>query len=97
MKYIINISQTRHGYNQKVKCKLITPEIGYQLMGYKYCVDANGEPIPDIQELHFNVVSGPEDTADLESAMGDPTKTIAANVEDLVEYYVLKLVSEGQI
>jgi hypothetical protein len=97
MKYIINISQTRHGYNQKVRCKLITPEYGYQLVGYKYCVDSNGEPIPDIQELHFNIVSGPEDTADLESAMGDPTKTIAANVEDLVEYYVLKLVSEGQI
>jgi len=97
MKYIINISQTRHGYNQKVKCKLITPEYGYQLVGYKYCVDSNGEPIPDIEELHFNVVSGPQDTADLESAMGDPTKTIAANVEDLVEYYVLKLVSEGQI
>ena len=76
---------------------MITPEYGYQLVGYKYCVDSNGEPIPDIQELHFNVVSGPQDTADLESAMGDPTKTIAANVEDLVEYYVLKLVSEGQI
>lgn len=97
MKYTISISQTRHGYNQKVKCKLITPEIGYQLMGYKYCVDANGDQIPDIQELHFNVVSGPQDTADLESTMGDPTKTVAQNVEDLVEYYVLKLVSEGQI
>lgn len=97
MKYTISISQTRHGYNQKVKCKLITPEIGYQLMGYKYCVDADGNPIPDIQELHFNVVSGPQDTADLESTMGDPTKTVAQNVEDLVEYYVLKLVSEGQI
>jgi hypothetical protein len=97
MKYIISINQTRHGYNQKVRCKLITPEYGYQLMGFKYCVDSNGEPIPDIQELHFNVTSGPQDTADLESTMGDPTKTVAENVADLVEYYVLKLVSEGEI
>lgn len=97
MKYTISISQTRHGYNQKVKCKLITPEIGYQLMGFKYCVDADGNPIPDIQEIHFNVVSGPEDTAALESTVGDPTKTVSQNVEALVEYYVLKLVSEGQI
>jgi hypothetical protein len=29
--------------------------------------------------------------------MGDPTKTVAENVADLVEYYVLKLVSEGEI
>jgi hypothetical protein len=97
MKYIINISQTRHGYNQKVRCKLITPEFGYQLIGYKYCVDSNGEPISDIQELHFNITSGPIDTADLESTMGDPTKTVAQNVADLVEYYVVKLVAEGQI
>ncbi len=97
MKYIIDINQTRHGYNQKIKCKLITPEIGYQLTGFKYCVDADGNEIPDIEQLHFNVVSGPQDTADLESTMGDPTKTVAENVADLVEYYVLKLVSEGQI
>jgi hypothetical protein len=97
MKYIIDINEIRHGYNQKVKCKLITPEIGYQLIGFKYCVDVNGNPISDIQEIHFNVVSGPQDTADLESTMGDPTKTVAENVADLVEYYVLKLVSEGQI
>jgi len=98
MEYAFKITDNaipqRHGYQQAIYCDLRISGEGYTINGEIKAVN-NGEIIPDIKGIVFQLTANETTRQELDNTMCDCSKTVIQNVTDLVKYHVLDILLNG--